>query len=41
MEKGEVILPSYSTDNGLANKFGDFFKMKALGVRDTIITDRG
>ena len=36
--KREIILPNYSSDNVLANKFGDFFTKKtAPSTSDTIV----
>jgi hypothetical protein len=34
--KGEIILPSYSSDEHLANEFGDFFVRKITTVRYNI-----
>jgi hypothetical protein len=33
-DKGEVILPSCSSAEGLTNKFGDFFTNKIKNIRD-------
>jgi hypothetical protein len=38
-QKGEIILPSYSSGNDLANKFSDFFTKKTATIRDTIINN--
>ena len=38
--KGEIILPSCSSDEYLANKFSDFFKRKITTIRDDIDTDK-
>ena len=37
--KQEIILPSYSPDNDLANKFSDFFTRKTATARDIIINN--
>ena len=37
--KGEIMFPSYSSYNDLANKFTDFFTKKTATVRDTIINN--
>ena len=34
--KGEIILPSCSSDEHLANKFSDFFMRKITTIRDNI-----
>ena len=34
--KGEIILPSFSSDEHLANKFSDFFMRKITTIRDDI-----
>jgi len=34
--KGEIILPSCSSDEHLANKFNDFFIGKSTTIRDNI-----
>ena len=37
--QGEIILPSYLSDNDVANKFHDFFTKKTATIRDTIINN--
>ena len=37
--KGEIILPSYSSENDLENKFSNFFTKKTAAIRDTIINN--
>ena len=37
--KREIILPSYSSENDLANKFSDFFMRKTATIRDTTINN--
>ena len=39
VNKREIILPSYSPDNHLANKFSDFFPKRTATVRDPIINN--
>ena len=37
--KAEIILPSFSSDNDLANTLSDFFMRKTATVRDTTINN--
>ena len=37
--KEEIILPSYSSENDVANKFSDFFTKKTARIRDKIINN--
>ena len=37
--KGEIILPSYSSEKVLANKFSDLFTKMTATIRDTIINN--